>query len=170
MTLLDSWRRGGISVPWAKLAKTNRDKLFRARRTDAEYYIIGGQRPKNNKNDNDELVILEVADDGTGRILIDIPACRSEKLSERLKVVTIDVDVLSQALGFAVVPETTEASYDPARQYVVDRAKVGRPHRVLTPEEQANIKKLRAQGMSINAIAKELGINNRRVMECCKNS
>ena len=60
--------------------------------------------------------------------------------------------------------------YDPEKQYVVNREKVGRPRRVLSDEEQANIRRLRGQGMSINAIAKELGINNRRVMEYCKNS
>lgn len=61
-------------------------------------------------------------------------------------------------------------SYDPSKQYVIDRAKVGRPHRVLSDKERADILELRSHGMSINDISKVLGINNRRVMECCKNS
>ena len=61
-----------------------------------------------------------------------------------------------------------EPTYNPESQYVVSREKVGRPRRILSDEEQANIQKLRDKGMSINAISKELGINNRRVMEYCK--
>ena len=29
MTLLDAWQEGGITVPWTRLAKGNREKLFR---------------------------------------------------------------------------------------------------------------------------------------------
>ena len=61
-------------------------------------------------------------------------------------------------------------SYDPSKQYVVDRSKIGRPRRVLSDAERADILRLRAQGMSINDISMSLGINNRRVMECCKNT
>ena len=168
--MIDAWRKGAISVPWGKLAKTNRAKLFKMRRPDADYYLIGGQRPRNNKTDNDELIILEVVDDGSGRILMDIPASKTEKFKERLKVVAIHTEILVQALGFAVSRQDDKAAtYDPTKQYVVDRHKVGRPHRILTDAEQANIRKLRSQGMSINAISRELGINNRRVMEYCKN-
>ena len=89
----------------------------------------------------------------------------------------IDVDILKEALGFVEKKQQKKEAmapngkaYDPEKQYVVDRDKVGRPRRVLSDEEQANISRLRGQGMSINAIAKELSINNRRVMEYCKNS
>lgn len=64
--------------------------------------------------------------------------------------------------------KNNKPTYNPKSQYVVNREKVGRPRRVLSDEEQANIQKLRDKGMSINAISKELGINNRRVMEYCK--
>ena len=177
MTLLDAWQEGGITVPWSRLAKTNREKLFSARRDFAEYYLIGGERPKNKRQDNSKLVILEVRDDGKGRILTDLPADKKEKYQESFREVAVNVGILKEALGFvekrqqkkeATAP--TGKAYDPEKQYVVNRDRVGRPRRVLSDEEQANIRRLRGQGMSINAIAKELGINNRRVMEYCKNS
>ena len=86
----------------------------------------------------------------------------------------IDLGILQEALGFVdkrqQQKEAAQAkkSYDPEKQYVLSRDKVGRPHRVLSDEEQANIRRLREQGMSINAISKELSINNRRVMEYCR--
>lgn len=171
MTLVDAWNHGGIVVPWGKLAKSNRYKLFRERKQYADYYLIGGKRQRNNKTDNDELVILELSDDGKGRILIDIPASKTEKIKERIKIVAVNVDILAQAIGRSEPADKSkgQTSYDPTKQYVLDRAKVGRPHRILTDEEQAGIRRLRSQGLSINAIAKELGINNRRVMEYCKN-
>ena len=61
-------------------------------------------------------------------------------------------------------------TYDPDKQYVLDRNKVGRPRRVLSDKERADILELRSHGMSINDISMSLGINNRRVMECCKNT
>ena len=170
MTLVDAWHKGAIRVPWSNLAKTNRERLFRVRRGNADYYLIGGQRPKNNKVDNDELIILEVADDGTSRILMDTPASKPNKFKERLKIATINIETLSKALGFAVRQDAADKStvYDPKAQYVVDRAKVGRPRRILTDTEKADIDRLRAQGLSINAISRELSINNRRVMEHCR--
>ena len=91
----------------------------------------------------------------------------------------IEIFRLPQKAMFALVksfaPEedlesepSNEPTYNPKSQYVVSREKVGRPRRILSDEEQANIQKLRDKGMSINAISKELGINNRRVMEYCK--
>ncbi len=58
--------------------------------------------------------------------------------------------------------------FDPKKQYVVNRDKVGRPRRVLTDEEKATIRNLREQGMSINKIAQQLRIKNRLVMEFCR--
>ena len=179
MTLWDAWQEGGILVPWSRLAKTNREKLFKARKSNAEYYLIGGERPKNKRQDFGNLVILEVREDGKGRIITDLPADKKEKYQERFREMLIDVKILKEALGFVEKRQlkkeqqaTSPAgkTYDPKKQYVVDREKVGRPRRVLSDEEQANISRLRAQGMSINAISKELGINNRRVMEYCKNN
>ena len=176
MTLLDAWQEGGITVPWSRLAKTNREKLFRAKKPDAEYYLIGGDRPKNNRQDFGHLVILEVRDNGKGRILTDLPADKREKCQEVFRELSIDIGILEEALGFVEKRQQkkeAEASagktaYDPEKQYVVSRDKVGRPRRVLSDAEQADISRLREQGMSINAIAKELGINNRRVMEYCR--
>lgn len=59
-------------------------------------------------------------------------------------------------------------SFDPIKQYVVERDKVGRPRRLLTDEEKATIRQLREQGMSINKIAQQLRIRNRLVMEFCR--
>lgn len=176
MTLLDAWQEGGITVPWSRLAKTNREKLFATRKGFADYYLIGGERPKNKRQDHGKLVILEIRDDGKGRIITDLPADKKEKFQERFREVDIDVAILKEALGFVEKrkqksKEDTKAtgkSYDPEKQYVVSREKVGRPRRVLSYEEQASIQRLRDKGMSINAISKELGINNRRVMEYCK--
>lgn len=179
MTLWDAWQEGGLLLPWSRLAKTNREKLFKARKSNAEYYLIGGERPKSNRQDLGQLVILEVREDGKGRILTDLPTDKKEKYQESFREISIDVEILKEALGFVEKRQqkkelqTTAATgkaYDPKKQYVVDREKVGRPRRVLSDEEQAGISRLRAQGMSINAIAKELGINNRRVMEYCKNN
>ena len=46
--------------------------------------------------------------------------------------------------------------------------KGGRPRRILTDEEKERIRELREQGRGYNAIAKELKINNRLVIEYCK--
>ena len=179
MTLLDAWQEGGITVPWGKLAKTNREKLFKARKPNADYYLIGGERPKNNRQDFGHLVILEVTEEGKGKILTDLPGERKEKYQESFREIPIDLDVLQEALGFVSKRQSQKIqqaaaapagkSYDPDKQYVIDRDKVGRPRRVLSDAEQADIRRLRSQGMSINAIAEELGINNRRVMEYCRN-
>ena len=176
MTLWDAWQEGGITVPWSRLAKTNREKLFKAKKSNAEYYLIGGERPKNKRQDFGHLIILEVCEDGKGRILTDLPGEKKEKYQESFREMAIDVGILKEALGFVEKRQQKEATaptgktYDPEKQYVVNRDRVGRPHRILSDEEQADISRLREQGMSINAIAKELGINNRRVMEYCKNN
>ena len=59
-------------------------------------------------------------------------------------------------------------TFDPDKQYVVTREKVGRPRRVLNDEEKSAIRQLREQGMGINKIAKDLQINNRLVMVYCR--
>ena len=175
MTLLDAWQEGGITVPWSRLAKSNRKKLFAVRKDLSEYYLIGGERPKNNHHDYARLIILEVNDNGKGRILIDIPEDKQEKYHEDLREFHINIDTLRQALGFVdkrqQQKETTTPAgvvYDPEKKYVLSREKSGRPRRVLSDEEKENIRQLREKGMGINAIAKKLGINNRRVMEFCK--
>jgi len=174
MTLVDAWQEGGITVPWSRLAKTNREKLFKAKKPNANYYLIGGDRPQSKRQDNGKLVVLEIRDDGKGRILTDIPADKREREPEIFKEQNIDIELLKMALGFADKRHQQKApagnTYDPNKQYVVNRERVGRPHRVLSDLEKADIDRLRGQGMSINAIAKELGINNRRVMEYCKNN
>ena len=91
MTLLDAWQEGGITVPWSRLAKTNREKLFRAKKPDAEYYLIGGDRPKNKRQDFGHLIILEVRDNGKGRILTDLPADKKEKFLEVFRAVSVNL-------------------------------------------------------------------------------
>ena len=46
--------------------------------------------------------------------------------------------------------------------------KGGRPRRTLTDEEKERIRELREQGRGYNAIAKELKVSNRLVIEYCK--
>ena len=168
-TLMDAWEAGRIKVPWELLAKSNRQKLFNTRREDAAYYLIGGTRPTSNRQDNDMLVILELLPDGKGRIITDTPGCRSEGFSEAFRSMPVNVGILRQALGYSQEPPAGQ-TFDPNTHYIVKRIRegAGRPRRVLTEQEQANISSLRAQGMSINAISQQLGINNRRVMEYCK--
>jgi len=64
--------------------------------------------------------------------------------------------------------EEAVPSYDPAKQYVIDREKVGRPRRVLSDSEKLKIRQLRCQGKGYNAIAKEMRISNRRVINECR--
>ena len=46
--------------------------------------------------------------------------------------------------------------------------RIGRPRKVLSDEEKAKIIELRSKRLGINKIAKELRINNRLVMEFCR--
>ena len=61
-------------------------------------------------------------------------------------------------------------AYDPQKQYVVDREKVGRPKRVLSDSEKAKIDELREQGKGYNAIARELKVSNRLIIKHCQKS
>ena len=58
--------------------------------------------------------------------------------------------------------------WDPQKQYVVDREKVGRPKRVLSDSEKAKIDELREQGKGYNAIARELKVSNRLIIKHCQ--
>ena len=58
-------------------------------------------------------------------------------------------------------------TYDPKKQYVVNREKTGRPKHTITPEEETIIMEMRKQGIGINKISKYLKINNRQIMELC---
>ena len=64
--------------------------------------------------------------------------------------------------------EEAVQAYDPQKQYIVDREKVGRPKRILSDLEKSQIQALRSQGKGYNAIAKELKISNRLVISECK--
>ncbi len=135
------------------------------------YYLLEGEA---NRSYVDTLVILEeilrdhgnasyrlIRDDGIEGDQdeeIDVFRLSGKAMYALQKALTYEDDYLSS-------PGVT---YDPDKQYVVDRQKSGRPRRVLTESEEADISRLRAQGMSINAISKELKINNRKVMEYCK--
>ena len=48
---------------------------------------------------------------------------------------------------------------------VIDKSKLGRRHVPLTASQRLEILSLRAEGLSINAIAKRVKLGNRRVME-----
>ena len=66
--------------------------------------------------------------------------------------------------------EEAAPAYDPQKQYVVDREKVGRPKRVLSDSEKAKIDELREQGKGYNAIARELKVSNRLIIKHCQKS
>ena len=57
---------------------------------------------------------------------------------------------------------------DPDKYVLIEKAKVGRPKRQLTSEEQEKILEWRREGVSINAIARELRCNNKVIMRYCK--
>ena len=59
-------------------------------------------------------------------------------------------------------------SYDPKTQYIVSRAKTGRPRRVLSESEKEQIAELRAQGKGIAYIARTLKASNRLIMDYLK--
>ena len=52
--------------------------------------------------------------------------------------------------------------------YTVGRKKMGRPKRQLTSHEKDKILAMRAEGLSINAIAKEMRVNNKLIMKFCR--
>ena len=171
-TLIDAWEAGRIQVPWELLAKSNRQQLFRARREDARYYLIGGTRLTSKRQDNDMMVILEVLPDGKGQIITDIPGHRAEGFAEVYRTAPVDISALRQALGYSQDAQEPPVGqiYNPSTHYTVKRIRegAGRPRRVLTEQEQTSISTLRAQGMSINAIAQQLKISNRLIMAYCK--
>ncbi len=163
-----------VSLPWNNLAKSNRKKLFEARRSDARYYLIGGEYPKDNRHDTDRLIILEITDDYKARLLIDTPGYKPgkhiylDRQAESLRIMKINLEALQMALGFDLGQGEDMPEYDPKTHYVVSREKPGRPRRVLSDEEKQWIRSLRLQGMSINEIAKTVRIRNRLVMEVVK--
>lgn len=57
---------------------------------------------------------------------------------------------------------------DPDKYVLIEKAKVGRPKRQLTSEEQKKILDRRREGVSINAIARELRCSNKAIMRFCK--
>ena len=59
-------------------------------------------------------------------------------------------------------------SYDPKMQYVISRAKTGRPKRILSESEKEQIAELRAQGKGIAYIARTLKASNRFIMDYLK--
>lgn len=79
---------------------------------------------------------------------------------------------LSAILEFIGVEAEQETqpwhTYDPTKQYLVSRAKAGRPKHIITEAEAQLIRLLRADGLSINAISKQLGISNRQIMAFCR--
>ena len=60
------------------------------------------------------------------------------------------------------------ATYDPAKEYTVSRAKTGRPRVALSDDEKARIKVWRQDGRGYNRIAADLRRSNRLVMAYCK--
>ena len=79
MTLWDAWQEGGVSVPWSRLAKSKRKKLFATKKKFADYYLIGGRVPNKGAGDNEKLIILEVADGNKARLLLDNPGVPGNK-------------------------------------------------------------------------------------------
>ena len=163
-----------VSLPWKNLAKSNRKKLFEARRSDARYYLIGGEYPKDNRHDTDRLIILEITDDYKASLLIDTPGYKPgkhiylDRQAESLRRMKINLEALQMALGFDLGYGEAMPEYDPKTHYVVSREKPGRPRRVLTDEERQRILSMRAQGLSVNEIARTVKVSNRLVMAALK--
>lgn len=59
-------------------------------------------------------------------------------------------------------------TYDPAKQYVLNREKTGRPRRILSDVEKEQIDGMRADGKSIAEIARKLKASNRFIMNYLK--
>lgn len=145
------------------------------KRVTVTYYLLVGEASKTYE---DTLLLLEetlrdgghadyrfIRDDAVDADMdeeIEIFRLPEKAMIAMLRAMSPSYDEMAAALE--------KPTYDPAKQYIVDRAKVGRPRRVLSDAERADILRLRAEGLSINDISMSLGINNRRVMECCKNT
>ena len=79
--------------------------------------------------------------------------------------------VMLELMGIELTEERQEGqfdSYDPRTQYVISRAKTGRPKRILSESEKEQVAELRAQGKGIAYIARTLKASNRFIMNYLK--
>ncbi|WP_303814164.1 hypothetical protein [Selenomonas ruminantium] len=82
--------------------------------------------------------------------------------------ITLESNDCLQIINLLSDYKEIKKQYNPQKQYLVDREKIGRPRRILKEEEKKAIEALRKSGKSINDIAKELRLSNRLVMEYCR--
>jgi len=82
--------------------------------------------------------------------------------------ITLESEDCLQIINLLSDYKEIKKQYNPQKQYLVDREKIGRPRRILKEEEKKAIEALRKSGKSINDIAKELRLSNRLVMEFCR--
>ena len=99
--------------------------------------------------------------------LVDTLVDGEEKLIKAYKRLSALLDFIG--IGVEAEQETQPGqTYDPTKQYLVSREKAGRPKHIITEAEAQQIRALRADGLSINAISKQLGISNRQIMAFCR--
>lgn len=155
------------------IMKSASTKGSKEKRISISYYLLEGEAQKSYV---DILVLLEEKFIGTGdkfraeyRLVEDFAAYAGEKEElETFRLSQRAMFKLAEVLSPKDYHEENKQTYDPKKQYVVERAKTGRPKHVITPDEDAKIRELRAEGMSINAISKKLGISNRQIMLFCR--
>ena len=90
-----------------------------------------------------------------------------EHLSNNAQI-TLESNDCLQIINLLSDYKEIKKRYNPQKQYLVSRERIGRPRRILKEEEKKAIETLRKSGKSINDIAKELRLSNRLVMEYCR--
>ena len=91
-----------------------------------------------------------------------------EHLSNCNNALTLESNDCLQIINLLSDYKEIKKRYNPQKQYLVSRERIGRPRRILKEEEKKAIETLRKSGKSINDIAKELRLSNRLVMEYCR--
>ena len=117
----------------------------------------------------------------SGRIVLLLSAPKSARTGRDFFVVTDELwedgtEVLqssrideTEVLAFLGVGVSSLPTYDPEREYIVNREKAGRPRRTLTPAQEREIRALHADGMGINALALRFHVSNRRIIKLLNN-
>ena len=127
--------------------------------------------PESNRKDKGTIIIFFYAQNLYNTeykdfyTLVDTLVDGEEKLTKAYK----RLPALLEFIGVEAEQEKQPGhTYDPTKQYLVSRDKAGRPKHIITEAEAQQIRALRAGGLSINAISKQLGISNRQIMAFCR--
>lgn len=155
----------------ALVNKTKRRKLVAAlSELDGEdtraVFSWGGREPSDNRHDTGLLMVQVIGRNPYGvtdwdfHTLIDFSWQGEEVFSKHYRR-------LSSMQEF-IAGNDNGNTFNPETSYIVPREKPGRPRRELSDDERGRIESMRRAGYSINAIAAELHISNRRVIDCCR--